>query len=841
MADVEYITPEQAFINTVFDPSDTGVQALMEGGCSAVTSVGKWVIMAGNYTRIKNESTTLWSSDGKGTSHDALSRGVIWIKSGAYDKTYTARVTDIDGNVYESSYTTPKAEYGQILDTSAVPALAQDPENATKDNDKDKCEAITEAVYAGKATDHGWQHTLFRGDFIYPQATVSWELNGDWDGGLHNFDHAPTLRVKNGNTAMTNVWPAVPVDSTQFAWEVGSKYVYFHKKTEPGDVSISIRYWSYKTITNPQYSYIVNDLTREYNEAVTAYIRDSADKIKPEYIAEMLKNGLIADGVDCQVYDMYILFNSVSSLSVTDGEDNSLVQALAHSVDSVDKLTPRHWAGKVVQIKPTSQSDAFYMKAVPKNVGDAGWTEVQWVEGGAVRNQLQEGALVFGILSGGTFYLASTHAAMVALCGEDMPTFSVSEIGDSDTNPVPYFVDKRVAYLGTFQDRLLIGSGGVITASVTSDYLNFYHKSVVSALGDDTLQMMPKDEEADEIRYSVDYERNLVFFGQRQYVVFGDTPITPANAVITTMSSHTGANTVQPIVHGSKMFYAKDGVVGGSLYQLQPGQYAETSDSFSVSQQVNTYIPPAAVEICGTTKPDIVLMRSDENASNLYAFQFIDSSQGREQAAWYRWEYNPALGTLFSATPADDGVYLLWARGTALVCDFQELAVTLTDAPYLDSLVQGSGYSRPQWAFGQGPLHGIGGTDRSALVAQYGQQPYGGYSFNAYTDFTEPYVRDQNGKAILRADLVVKAYYVDVSNSSGADISVGGEPLVWEPPYEVGGVALDYTPITDQTIEVPVMDSNVYSQLRVQAHSWFPLSIVSLQWEGQVYNRTMRG
>lgn len=833
MADVEYITPQQAFIETVFDPEDAGVQALMDGGCSAVTSVGKWVIMAGNYNRITNDAVTLWTADGKGTSHDALARAIIWIKSGAYDQTYTARVTDTNGVVHEASYTTPKAEYGKVLDTSSVPALVQDPDNATKDNDKDKCEAVTEAVYAGEQDAHGWKHTLFRGDFIYPNATVSWELS--------SLAYAPTLRIKVGDTYLTNVWPAVPTNAGQYAWEVGSKYVYFHKKTEVGDTSLSIRYWAYKTVTNPQYSYIVNDITRDYNQAVTDYIKDAADKIKPEYIAEMLKNGLVADGVECQVDEMYILLDNVSSATATDGEDDSLVQAVAHSITSVDQLTPRHWAGKVVQIKPTSQSDAFYMKAVAKNDGDAGWTEVQWVEGGAVRNQLQEGGLVFGILSDNKFYIASEHARMVALCGEDMPTFPVSEIGDGDTNPVAYFVGKRIAYLGTFQDRLLIGSGGVVTASVTGDYLNFYHKSVVSSLADDTLQMMPKDEEADEIRYSVDYERNLVFFGQRQYVVFGDSPLTPANAVITTMSSHTGANTVQPIVHGSKMFYAKDGSVGTALYQLQPGQYAETSDSFSVSQPLNTYIPPNAVEICSAAKPDLVLVRSMDSANNLYAFQFIDSQQGREQAAWYRWEYNPALGTLFSAVPADDGVYLLWARDGAVVCDFQELAVTLPDEPYLDSLVQGSGYARPLWAYGQGNLHGIGGTSRSALVTQYGAQPYGGYSFDAYVEFTEPYVRDQNGKAVLRADLVIKAYYVDVYNSSGADISVGGAPLVWEPPYEVGGTALDYTPVVDQTIEVPVMDNTEYSKLRVQAHGWLPLSIVSLQWEGQEYNRTMRG
>jgi hypothetical protein len=785
-----------------YDPSDLTVQALINNGAAAVTSIGKYVVIAPNGVAVAAAKTALWDAAGSGAG--TIPKAVAWVRGGAYARAFSVTVTDLLGTVTTVSYTTPTASYSGVLDTSGVSVFALDPAGGTQ--------VDSEGVYAE-----------VEGDPLGPRHKLNW---GQW---------APvTLTAKRGATAMTNTYPSLPTTAAQFYWAPGGAYVYLHAASNKDETPVTVSYTHNKVITNPVYTQVIGELTNAYNSAVTAWIASAALAIKAENIATKLKDLLVAAGVACTVDGSHILFDGVRAVTLSDGGDGTLARAVAHEVTSVDELSQRHWVGKVVRIRPGTGGDAFYMKATAKDSAATGFAEVVWVEGGAFSSQLS-GGLVFGVSYNDQFCLASTSAYMQTLCGQDVPPFELGEVGDADTNPDPFFVGKQISYLGVFQDRMLVGANGVIRASRSSEYLTFYKRSILTTLADDAVELTSPGDEQDTIRYSVLYERNLVLFGDKQYIINGTVPLTPTNAVMQIMSAHKGTDTAQPAIAGSSIFYLKPGPSGTSVQQMQPGQYAETTESYQLTQQLSSYIPKGGVELLPIGEPDLLVVRSTGSTNNLYLFRYLDTPNGREQAAWFRFEYSTALGKIIGIAELDEGIVIIRA-GDYLYADYQPFSTQFCPEPYLDARgypVDGRG---DVYAFGEGDNYGLGGTLAEANAIGNGY--FRGTQFLSYVVMTPPYFRDQQGKANLNADLVVSSYGVQLANSGGAYAAVEGDTYSYYTPDVVGDDLIEKVRLADMRMSVPAFVENSYAALSLQARDWLPCNITSVDWVGQLYNRT---
>lgn len=94
------------------DGEEGDVTSALAGGLSAVGSIGRFVLMAVN------------GNTPAGTTEDLVGgtnaqKGAIWIRSGTYRRTYTAKIR-IDGVEYVASVTTPAASYPAMLDTTGI-------------------------------------------------------------------------------------------------------------------------------------------------------------------------------------------------------------------------------------------------------------------------------------------------------------------------------------------------------------------------------------------------------------------------------------------------------------------------------------------------------------------------------------------------------------------------------------------------------------------------------------------------------------------------------------------------------------------------------------------------
>lgn len=820
-----YDREAKQFLYTLRPLSDPALDAWAAGGCSAITSVGKYVFMAGNTTLPTAASTDNWGNT------DNQNRAVLWVRGGAYSRTFKATATKTDGSTVTFEYTTPSSSYQGLLDTSGVPVFVADNAGGTQSD--------TEAAYI-----------VYVGGV--PKAELTW------------FAWSPTgLTATKAGSAMTNVYPASPSNSTQFAWAAGDRYVSFHS-TNLGAADITLTYTHAKTAANPNYARIVGDLTNDYNSAVTAWIGSAAEAIQPQAIAEQLKLAAVSAGLSATRLDSTVLLPGVKALSVQDGGDGSLVRGVSNEVTSADQVSAVHYVGKVVKVLPKGSEEAFYLVARPKLAGATGWAEVTWVEGAGVSHNITSG-LVYGVVAGGAFHYASSAALLATSTPGSHPTWTASTVGDHSSSPVPHFVGRKITYLGVFQDRLLVGSAGVLRASKVGDYLNFFRSSVLTVPADDAFEMLSQGNEDDVLRHSVLYDRDLVLFGdKRQYAVSGRVPLTPTNANMPVMSSHEGAADTAPVETGGLIFYAKHGESSTAGYQIEPGANAESPEAYPISPQLDTYLQSQSTELVALARPSALLMRTRNYLTGVYVFSYMDSkASGRQQAAWHRFDYGEACGQLVGISSVADGFLLFFLRrglnssGGAeswIVADFQPMTPSLSYRPYLDSnrpwpvtsgvhTSSGSAWAvaydrSSEWAGVGAPV-----ADVATLQARYPEATglYVGVVNDGVWVPTNPVPKDNRDNAILNGRTVITRKLLAVADTGGLEAAIGDAVQVFNGRV-VGAPAnlVGRAPRATAEISVPIGRERREYTLTIRTRNWQPLSITAVAWVGQLFNRPPR-
>jgi hypothetical protein len=720
------------------------VNALIAGGVSAITCAGRYLYIAGHDTIPSATLTNRWDNPANNA------RMVVWIRGGAYSRSFTVKLSRPDGTVLSVSYKTKGAAYPELLDTSDISFYETDGTTPREDYQKD-----------------------------------------------------------------------------------------------------------------------INDRVNAYNSAATAYIGEAAADITGENIAQKLVDLLVAEGVAASREDSTVVIDDADFLDVAadDGGDNTLMRAVGSEVTAPTLMSTVHYVGKVVRIRPLGASDkeTYFLEAYAKDDVSTGWSEVIWRESSGI---LQNPTTIFsmGVIHNGTLKIGMDGYSLDILApgiGEH-PKFATSRVGDANSSPTPNFFGGRITMLAVFQDRLLIGSGGTINTSRSGDYFNFFRQTVLNIMDDDPIEMYAYGSEGDVLRHAVMYDKDLIIFGDLyQYAISGRAVLTAKAPLVALISAHENAGAARPRASGNFVFYGKHGESRTSMHQLRIGELTASPVSDDVSAQLDTYLKGTPVQLLTLTAPNAVLMRTDAEPNVIYTFMYLDSQSERLIDSWSRWEYEPVLGEVCGMTSYEGNVITFHFREGALgytytVADKQSMRTALSQLPYLDSARKYTGLggwhdSVPgAWLCSaadrthQQYLLGTPFADVDLLVLQVPDivnALWVGACSPAYVEPTNPYVRDQNGKAMLNGRTTINTLRPNVvrtSDITGSVYTVNGDDdtLVFE--GRVMGNSLntsDVQPLYTGQLTMGAGREVREFKYRLSSSQWGPMTLVGIDWVGQRFNR----
>ena len=109
--------------NVFLDYVSSGGAALLAveaAGIAALTSVGKYLFFTGVGQNITGTTSQTWNDSAN------FKKAVVWVRSGAYSRTFKVTVRLQSGVSHTVSYTTPASSYQGVLTTADIPYAASD-------------------------------------------------------------------------------------------------------------------------------------------------------------------------------------------------------------------------------------------------------------------------------------------------------------------------------------------------------------------------------------------------------------------------------------------------------------------------------------------------------------------------------------------------------------------------------------------------------------------------------------------------------------------------------------------------------------------------------------------
>lgn len=597
---------------------------------------------------------------------------------------------------------------GDLLSyVESVDVLAGAPENQNYSLTMDACrKGFAGAVQVGR-------HVL-----LYPNATKfpAADIIDEWS---IYYNRLASLEIKIG----------VPNTTYSVKVSIGGEIKSYEYKTPSSSYGGSLD-TSDIPYSDPEYQKKVNDRVNAYNSAVTEWIKTAAEQTRPVYIARKLAESMFDDIAEAggslvadylRPYLLVHLGDNIKNFTTSDGGsgNNFVVNELV--VNNVSDLNKFHFNNAVIKVNPDRGQQSFYMKA--KTDDGSAFGKVNWSECSrtSVIGKMQAPWFILsynptnerlGMAPGsedGLAYLSGPSILGIAgspLSPANLPQPNHRLVGDEDSSPTPACFVGDVTWVGMFQDRLVLATGGTLNFSEAGNYFNFWRTQTLTVPDKDPVEVYALGSEADTIRHAVIFDKSLLLFGEnQQYSIDGRNPLTPSTSTVIQSSSIDAAVDAPPVSGKNLVFFAKCREGTTDIFQIEIGDVSDTSNFTELSLQLDNYLPGKPAQLLYVSSPSILFVRTDEAPHSIFVFRFIDQGGQRLMDSWSRFDYGPAFGIIYGMFYHDTSIYLRVDREAVVldgklmtnnrgvrgfdVIEQQSLLTTPWCLPYLDSMRRG--------------------------------------------------------------------------------------------------------------------------------------------------------
>ena len=196
-----------------------------------------------------------------------------------------------------------------------------------------------------------------------------------------------------------------------------------------------------------------------------------------------------------------------------------------------------------------------------------------------------------------------------------------------DSNPDPTFVGKSIKDIFLFKNRLGLLADENIILSETSEFFNFFRKTVLSVLDTSPIDVASTHSTVSLLTSAIPFAKQLVLFSDNTQFVLGSSQasFTPSTVTMTKTTSYDSISDSRPIALGDSVYFAFS---RGDYVGLR--QYRITTDTDSifkaedVSVQVPQYIRGSVRNLTGSSHEDVLFLSSTVDKNSLFCYKFFD-------------------------------------------------------------------------------------------------------------------------------------------------------------------------------------------------------------------------
>lgn len=470
-------------------------------------------------------------------------------------------------------------------------------------------------------------------------------------------------------------------------------------------------------------------------------------------------------------------------------------------------------------------------------------------------------------------------------------------VGDNETNPLPSFVGSTINNIFFYRNRLGFLSNEAVVLSKAGDYFNFFVTTALTVSDDDPIDITASSARPVTLNYVLPSSVGLVLYGQNdQYLLTTDSDIlSPKTAKINTLSNYECEPGVKAVPLGTTQAFINKSPLYARVFELFEISNDRPPFMYEQSKPVPELIPSTVNSFISSPGLSIISLGT-KLTDTLYQYKFLQDGEKRPAQSWYKWKLTGnLLDQFFDAST----FYTVVTDGTSV----QVLSYDLSQSNEEGFLTLPTGEKTDvclDW-FSNNPYRTYtSGTDTTRVYLPFNHITGKTFTVMALGGFIggSNDVSSQSVGAILYPTVQGSAggYYVDIDGDyRGRDLIIGyiynmevELPKFFLTKSDTDSSATDYTsdliihrmnvatglsgPVTYQinitglptwndvvsvtqpnayllnnvnmqataTHVVPVYQRNKNLSVKIVGDTPFPVSILSLTWEGRYNNRFYR-
>lgn len=343
---------------------------------------------------------------------------------------------------------------------------------------------------------------------------------------------------------------------------------------------------------------------------------------------------------------------SAFSVEAIGGKGGDALLVIQDTTDNISRLPSRAANGRVVRIaNTTGVQDDYYVQFVADSGGNGYWEETRSPN---VSAGLDPSTMPHELVreANGSFTFRQV-------------TWEERLVGDLNTNPDPSFVGQTIQQLFFYNNRLGFLTNENIVMSQAGDYFNLFAASATTSIASDPIDIACSSVKPAVLHAVLPVAQGLVLFSRsQQFIVTSDSGVlTPATVNIKTISNYEMDPENKPVDMGTTISFISKVTSYTRVFEMETRGSEDSPIVVDITRVVPEWIPSNIDQVVSSPQNSLLSLAS-QSSRFLHLFRFYTTGERRELQSWFRWKLS---GNVLYHTVNEDTMWVVTKQEDSIV------------------------------------------------------------------------------------------------------------------------------------------------------------------------------
>lgn len=356
---------------------------------------------------------------------------------------------------------------------------------------------------------------------------------------------------------------------------------------------------------------------------------DQQTNVTPDSILGGITAELSGTGISHEVIGNGIYFYSNTTNFTVEAQNTDLMSVITDQVNDVTGLPFQCKHGYIVKVSNSSSADDDYYLRFEGNGGGSG--PGSWVEcaepGIADSIDPLTVPIVIQRQSNGQFIVKRF-------------TYTQRSVGDTNTNPEPSFIGKKINKVLFFRNRLAFLSDENVILSQPGDLGNFFVNTALTVSGTDPIDISCSSKYPAILFDALEVNTGLIVFAEnQQFLLATDSDIlNPETARLSSISTYNYNTDVPPFSLGTVAGFLDNAGAHTRFFVMSNVAREGEPNVNELSKVVSTALSKD-IDLLADSRENTTIFFGKKSSDEVFGYKYFNVADRQVQSSWFRWKH----------------------------------------------------------------------------------------------------------------------------------------------------------------------------------------------------------